>query len=451
MMKQLRMPKVVIVLLCVLGVGTLYRQVLVSKFLFRDLNSLETAPASCDPLKNSGSQPSFVPWYNETLSTEKDGFDGIEPVIWKNTNEGGGVPCEAWASPHWRVRSRPTTRGFIFTKTFKTGSSTAAGVHLRIAIHEAKRRRKIMQQQSSGGNNETDITMCDVRFKHKPAPQLFQYGKAEPEHSFVWTVLREPTIRYISHFFFFYVSRKGVQPTDALFQSKIQPFHYGKYISMQPMKRRVSGGSRRLDESDEADDETNSDEDPDGASRDEDDDDIGVDDDNEQTESNELTDQYLRNFYNQILQDYHFIALTERWDESMVVLAMMLQIPLSDVLYTKAKGSGRWDDHCYFSIPSFVSSGMKEYFYSETYQKLVHWDYQLYLAANRSLDLTIKSLGPKFDENLQTFRQLREKSAEICDPLAIFPCSEAGEKNNVTNCIYSDFSCANDCLDELSV
>ncbi len=45
-----------------------------------------------------------------------------------------------------------------------------------------------------------------------------------------------------------------------------------------------------------------------------------------------------------ILKDYDFIGITERMDETLVVLSLLLDLPLSDVLYLKAKGSGGFDD-----------------------------------------------------------------------------------------------------------
>jgi hypothetical protein len=53
-------------------------------------------------------------------------------------------------------------------------------------------------------------------------------------------------------------------------------------------------------------------------------------------------------------------------DESMVALALILGVPLSDVLYMNgAKGAGRFDDglfnkKCTWVAPSFISPGMEE-------------------------------------------------------------------------------------------
>jgi hypothetical protein len=66
---------------------------------------------------------------------------------------------------------------------------------------------------------------------------------------------------------------------------------------------------------------------------------------------------------NEIMRQYDFIAVTERMDESLVAMSMLLHLPLADILYLKAKSSGGFDDgghgFCVVIQKSFVSDGMK--------------------------------------------------------------------------------------------
>ena len=49
-------------------------------------------------------------------------------------------------------------------------------------------------------------------------------------------------------------------------------------------------------------------------------------------------------FTNKILEDYNFIGVTERMNESLVVLSMLLNLELIDILYFGSKGNGSFDD-----------------------------------------------------------------------------------------------------------
>ena len=74
-------------------------------------------------------------------------------------------------------------------------------------------------------------------------------------------------------------------------------------------------------------------------------------------------------FTNNILEDYNFIGVTERMDELLVVLSMLLNLELTDILYLGSKGNGSFDDagqkECNYIVPIFISSGMKKYLTSD--------------------------------------------------------------------------------------
>jgi hypothetical protein len=92
---------------------------------------------------------------------------------------------------------RPVDRGFFFLKTYKTGSSTSAGVNLRLAQNIARRQQR-------------NFDFCNARFKHG-TPWNFHgatlFGNRNVRDSFLWAILRDPTKRAISLFFHFKVSR----------------------------------------------------------------------------------------------------------------------------------------------------------------------------------------------------------------------------------------------------
>lgn len=345
---------------------------------------LETRKDSFDT-RRSRFQPTYR--YNNTLLSS---FDGIEPRAFPPHE----LPCLR-NEPNWQkrgVRTSPINQGYFFHKTYKTGSSTAAGVHLRIAHNHAARLG-------------IKGTHCKSRFDHGVASHM--YRDRDLKHSFLWTVVRDPSQRLISHFFHFAVSRNKLEPSDSNFIQIIRKnnhltHHYVGFSSIHVM-----------------DDE--------------------------------------RDTGNRMLHDYDFVAVTERWDESMVALAMILNVPVSDVLHLSAKANGGYDDGmkrgqvCTYIVPSFVSKGMQEFFQGDEWQETVHWDYMFYLAANRSLDLTIDNLGRNdFEKELQEYRRLQALVKEKCIDKAIFPCSESGERQKETNCLWTDAGCGHECINEVA-
>ena len=190
----------------------------------------------------------------------------------------------------------------------------------------------------------------------------------------------------------------------------------------------------------------------------------------------DLTDYYLQTLYttnkynrvhtdpitaaNTILEDYDFIGISERMDESAVILMMLLDVPMSDVLFLNAKGKGGYDDgggradgrSCTYIWPSFVSPGMQRFFdTNEEWQSMVQNDLAFYKAANASMDLTIQALGRDlFESNLAKFKTAQAEAKEKCLPRTIFPCDDAGRLHNDANCIWNDSGCGVECLDEIA-
>jgi hypothetical protein len=123
----------------------------------------------------------------------------------------------------------PATRGFLFLKTFKTASSTSAGVNLRIAKSVAQR------------HENHSFPFCQARFDH--AKRWDGHGtlfaNRTLEESFLWAILREPTKRVISQFFHFQVSRAGVSPTNENFRKFVKRDMFKNYYLRSLSMRRV--------------------------------------------------------------------------------------------------------------------------------------------------------------------------------------------------------------------
>jgi hypothetical protein len=169
----------------------------------------------------------------------------------------------------------------------------------------------------------------------------------------------------------------------------------------------------------------------------------------------EQEDRLYQDIVQKILDDYNFIGITERFDESLVVLQSLLGIPLGDLLYLSSKTNGSYDDLCTFIQPSNVTHEMQTYLRSDDWLRRTKWDYAFYQAANSSLDRTIESLPggrSRFERILMTFRSARLVVEERCQPQVKLPCTEKGKrrKPNETNCLFLDSACAYSCIDEVA-
>ena len=272
--------------------------------------------------------------------------------------------------------------------------------------------------------SETDRAIFPIpaRFDHGPwgHPAHSLYRNRIKDKSFLWTVIRDPTKRMVSMFFHMIVSREKKEPTDEQFQRYILEnspvFHTDYYFRTLYTKSPY--------------------------------------------ERSKIDPMMPITTANQILEEYDFIGITERMDESAVVLMMLLGLPMSDVLFLSAKGHGGYDDGggrgaqhvCTYIWPSFVSPGMREFFDTNAeWQSMVKYDLEFYKAANASLDLTIDALGrDQFTSNLVKFRKAQVAAQEKCLPTTVFPCDLAGHWHESTDCIWNDSGCGVKCLDEIA-
>lgn len=177
-----------------------------------------------------------------------------------------------------KIGGTPVKDGFLFVKSPKTGSSTGAGIHLRIASNIGRR---------------NGLEACKNSFRHIKA---FKFANRNPTKSFLWSIVRDPKSRSISEFFHFQVSRRGVAPSDE------------NIIGFLGNLQNNQLGWLRLPKANE-------------------------------TRSSEV--RYPKRNMSEaeaistILRNYDFIGVTERMDETAVALQMILGLNTSDVMFLK--------------------------------------------------------------------------------------------------------------------
>jgi hypothetical protein len=145
-------------------------------------------------------------------------------------------------------------------------------------------------------------------------------------------------------------------------------------------------------------------------------------------------------------------------DESVVALMMILHLRIANVLYISSKRSGEYDDgafqnQCFKTKPKTVSPGVQQLFESDECKEYNRPELELYMAVDRSLDLTIKELGPDFNTKLALFRRAQQIVMKRCASTNVtLPWSCAGERiqSKESDYLSGDSGCAFDCLDRFS-
>jgi hypothetical protein len=359
-------------------------------------------------------------------------FDGVRARAFPYWNHGTGttdspnknqprllLPCYELETNWAYSQEEPSRTGFLFVKTVKTGSSSAAGANLRIARNVAARLgRRVGGDTGVSGRDHTSSSsraICKARSGHVRAFRNF--WDRDRSRSFMWSIVRDPNSRVLSQYFFFIVSRKGKEPSDQAFVKHLRAHrlareHYLHFLGLSKYDKKALNATNRT-----------------------------------------------AKFVNEILDSYDFIAITERMEESMVALSMLLGVPLGDVLFLKAKGKGGYDDggirrKCTYIRPAFLTPGFQSALNSDWWRAESRWDRALHIAANRSLDLTIDMLGrANFYKQVARYRAAQKRAHERClSHRDVFPCTPTGEyvPPEQTQCLYDDSGCGSDCLDRVA-
>eukprot|EP00522_Entomoneis_paludosa_P011089 CAMPEP_0172440380 /NCGR_PEP_ID=MMETSP1065-20121228/1011_1 /TAXON_ID=265537 /ORGANISM="Amphiprora paludosa, Strain CCMP125" /LENGTH=437 /DNA_ID=CAMNT_0013189173 /DNA_START=107 /DNA_END=1417 /DNA_ORIENTATION=- len=361
----------------------------------------------------------------------------------------GGFPCYP-GEPHLMDLS-PAHEGFLFQRPMKVGSTTMVGVVLRLA-HS---RSPWLKDDKKRGRK------CKNRAMHGSALSM-EYDKRDRSKSFLFSLLRHPTKRIISEFFHFYVGTHNVEPTDKNFLSYVTMIkNQHKYVNDLRLKNytekisklsllnsflEMNGFATEADYRRAA---------------------------NKNTENGRrlkwLRDEYMEygtsepnmtEVVRDIVNGYDFLAVTERMDESLVVMQMLLNLTTKEILYTHSRGSGTFSNGprerpCIFIPRSFVTPGMQKYFESDEWQRVIRGDLLLYKAANESLDRTIEALGPKeFQRNLQALKQGLKLAEDNCKGGRVVTlCNEGGEAIPFVNntCYIWGEACDHECINELDI
>jgi Sulfotransferase family len=296
----------------------------------------------------------------------------------------------------WCHARHENNSGLLFVKIDKCASTTGMGVTLRVADTLARR--------LLGDGSLTTHKPCFARYLHGYASTGDRdYLHRREDQSFLWSIVRHPASRVLSAYFFFEVSRLNRTATEnSILQYVSQPSwktHLVEYLRLKEFT----------------------------------------------TRKKEIV---------HIFQNYDFLAVSERMEESIVVLSLLMQVPIADVIVLSSKESGGYDDGlskngCVKIRKKWSTPKIDDYMQR---QFLNHnFDYLLYQIANASLDKTIHALGrDKVDAGIQLYRTLQSKNENICFQKAIFPCPKVLPNHTYLSrrdCYSQDSGCGHKCTD----
>jgi hypothetical protein len=160
-----------------------------------------------------------------------------------------------------------------------------------------------------------------------------------------------------------------------------------------------------------------------------------------------------------ILHGYDFIAISERMEESLVVLSMLLHIPIAHVvLLSNSKVAGGYDGGrsqrfgCTPIQPKWTVPIIDDYLRDDFL--VDNWDYVLYQAVNASLDHTIDTVLGRdhVEDGVATYRRYHDKIQKMCFDKAVFPCPITIPNQTLISqedCYFSDAGCGHRCIDRI--
>ena len=204
----------------------------------------------------------------------------------------------SWTPINEADQRRPSREGFLFVKIDKAGSSTMAGVALRIA-HALGRRQALEGGEAGATTLPESQQVCRARVSHAWSKQSdFDYSSRDRDQSFLFTMLRDPKSRAVSEFNW-QAGMAGVESSsDNLLHHlrSVRNFQLGLVVDSTDKSRAK-----------------------------------------EATDIGDIT-QLVSN----VLVEFDFIGLLERLDESLVALQFILGLETRDILHTKSKQSGSY-------------------------------------------------------------------------------------------------------------
>ena len=375
---------------------------------------------------------------NLTISSSNSTLPIKRFIPWKQRKSSNiTLPCEldlkrdpTWDPFNQYIQNQPSDEGILYVKIEKAASTSLASTNGRIAIALAHRLNKNNTRPDTG---DLVPKICRSRgMGHLWSKRTKKFNNRNKDKSFLWTFLKEPMKRELSLYYFFGVDWKENEDTEETFQQWMLKLKRGSGSDGNKIK--TSGYLNLFSDYDSKA--------------------------KKELSKDHPSDDDLNELIQKALADTDFLGLVERLDESLVLLALMFDIPVTDVINIDAKVAGGYmyrSKHKRCERNGYkrpMADYIKEYFEGEEWKRISKVDYMLYDAVNRSLDATIDDVIGRdiFDRKFQEYMEAKQLASQLCFGNITFVCNEEGQITNETErtkCYKGDIGCGYECLDRL--
>ena len=449
------------------------------------------------PVKVTESMP-ISPFYHDPKTGQTIPWDGPTKVFPKfvvGTGVSGGrqYPCgQIMDTDATSYKTRDSTKeGLILVKEMETDSTTLGGIAARIAQRSYQKQRQSSKDSSTTtlASSATNTTSsCTVRIFSGRAKK---FSNRNRDKSFLWTFVREPVDRLVHKYYHYATHRRAWAKASLKATGTKATSGSGTALGSMLLAR---SQSRQLPPIR-----------PEEVTKDM----ISYVLNMENIDfayylkslSLKQVNTYRTDLYYQSIQDlldsYDFIGVFERWDESLAVLQLLLGLDTADMMYLprpKAAAAAAaaaavvpsseisdnnigseqkqqqqvasvdspfasqtdyyeyWNRQCRPIPTATVYLDMKQWFYSDEFEAYTEADVLVYKAVNKSLDLTIDSLGrDKVEKAVRDLQKANRLAQQQCKNVRL-PCSSDGLVEKETDCLIPDMGvgCGYKCLDQVA-
>lgn len=148
-----------------------------------------------------------------------------------------------------------------------------------------------------------------------------------------------------------------------------------------------------------------------------------------------------------VFEAYKFIGVMERYDESLVVLAALLKLPLSEMLYLRSKDSSLGfktkDGEVHRGHPTLDEEPKEvQDFLNNQFRQAHDLDYELLERANETLNRKIVDL--KLEPSIKIFKEVLAAAQTYCE----VPDTDQIPIQKQVSCYHGDEGCNYKCLNK---
>ena len=271
----------------------------------------------------------------------------------------------------WKEGITPFPASFWYIKSYKTGSSTMAGIFRQICAHYgiACLKSRLARFQSAEEIQNAALRAKSVGFEHVAVANHVQFmpgaARSLGEGHFLFTTVRHPISRVLSHYFYRLIS----DPTKA------KKKQYTVAEGVECVKKLENNQTCAL---------------------------LNGFEKHVVVETGNTLFNYIKGnkkSSKEAFDQYNFVFITERWDESLVAFMLLYGLQFEDVGYLKSK-----DRSLVYPHASIMPQDKLDFIIKKNPR-----DIELFDLANESLNQKIENLkttGIAFDEILRQFKEL---------------------------------------------